>query len=226
MIRASAAILKAVSLFVELDDDQLERLAERVRSRQYARGQIIFAEGDPGTSLCIVASGKVDAVTSSPDGKELVLNSFGPGDVFGELALLTGEPRSADAVAREASRVFLLPRDDFLAFLEANPRVAITLLTIVSRKLQRTTRQVQDFSFLDVPARLARVLLDLASADPKAGGEAPSFRVTQLELAARIGATRESVNKWLGYFADQGLIEHGRGQVTIVRPRALRQRIY
>jgi len=226
MTRASAAMLKAVELFAELDDGQLDRLGECARPRRYARGQIIFAEGDPGTSLCIVASGRIDAVASSPDGKELVLNSFGPGDVFGELALLTGEPRSADAVAREASQVFLLPRDDFLTFLEANPRAAITLLAIVSRKLQRTTQQIHDVSFLDVPARLARALLDLAGADPKASGEAPSFRVTQLELAARIGATRESVNKWLGYFADQGLIEQERGRVTILRPRALRQRIY
>jgi CRP-like cAMP-binding protein len=194
--------------------------------RHYARGQIIFAEGDPGTSLCIVVSGKVNAVASSPDGKELVLNSFGPGDIVGELALLTGEPRSADAVAQEPSRLFLLPRDDFLAFLETHPRVAITLLAIVSRKLQHTTQQVQAVSFLDVPARLARALLDLASAEPPVDGGAPSCRVTQLELASRIGATRESVNKWLGYFADQGMIALERGRVTILRPRDLRKRIY
>jgi CRP-like cAMP-binding protein len=225
MIRPNAAVLRAVSLFAELDDEPLGRLAEGLRSRRYTRGQIIFAEGDPGTSLGIVASGRIDATANSTDGKELVLNSFGPGDVFGELALLTGEPRSADAVARETSQVFLLPRDDFLTFLEGNPRVAITLLAIVSRKLQRTTQQVQDVTFLDVPARLARALLDLA-ANPKADGEAPTFRVTQLELAARVGATRESVNKWLGFFADQGLIAHERGRVTILNSRALRQRIY
>src|SRR5262249_12477765 len=152
-------------------------------------GQIIFVEGDPGTSLGIVENGRVDAVTSSPDGKELVFNIFGPGDIFGELALLTGEPRSADVVAREPSCVLLLPRDDFLAFLESHLRVAIKLLTIVSRKLQHTMHQVQDVSFLDVPARLARAFLELAeTASPSDG--APAFRVIQLQLAARIGATR------------------------------------
>jgi CRP-like cAMP-binding protein len=222
---ASTAVLKSVGLFAELDDAYLAGLAGRLRSRHCARGQIIFAAGDPGTSLCIVESGKVDAVASSPDGKELVLNSFGPGDVFGELALLTGEPRSADAVAREPSQLLLLPRNDFLAFLEAHPRAAIALLTIVSRKLQHTTEQVQDVTFLDVPARLARVLLELAEAAPKGDG-ITAFRVTQIELAARIGTTRESVNKWLGHFSDQGLIAPGRGHVMILRPQALRQRIY
>jgi CRP-like cAMP-binding protein len=225
MVRASAAALRSSSVFAELDDAYLAGLASRLRSRHCARGQIIFAVGDPGTSLCIVESGKVDAVASSPDGKELVLNSFGPGDVFGELALLTGEPRSADAVAREPSHLLLLPRDDFLAFLEEHPRAAIALLTIVSRKLQHTTEQVQDVTFFDVPARLARVLLELAEAAPKGDGSA-AFRVTQIDLAARIGATRESVNKWLRHFSDQELIAHGRGHVTILRPRALRQRIY
>lgn len=224
MSGASGMILKSVSLFADLDDSHLARLAACLRSRHYVRGQIIFAEGDPGRSLCIVKSGKVNAVTSSPDGKELVLNTFGPGDIFGELALLTSGPRSADAVAQEPSHLFLLARNDFLAFLEAHPRVAIALLAIVSRKLQHTTQQVQDVSFLDVPARLARTLLDLATAAPMREGS-QSCRITQLELAARIGATRESVNKWLGTFADQGLIEHERGRVTILHPQALRNRI-
>jgi CRP-like cAMP-binding protein len=225
MVGANAALLRSSSLFAELDDEYLAGLADRLRSRHYARGQIIFAEGDPGASLCIVASGKVDAVASSVDGKELVLGSFGPGEVFGELALLTGAPRSADAIVREPAHLFLLPRDDFLAFLEAHPRAAITLLTIVSRRLQRTTHQVQDVSFLDVPARLARALLELAEAAPPDDGK-PSCHITQSELAARIGATRESVNKWLAHFSDQGLIARERGRVTILRQQTLRQRIY
>jgi CRP-like cAMP-binding protein len=224
-VSIGATLLQSSSLFGELDDEHLAGLADRLRSRHYARGQIIFAEGDPGASLCIVANGKIDAVASSPDGREIVLNSFGAGEVFGELALLTGAPRSADAVAREPSHLFLLPRDDFLAFLEAHPRAAIRLLTIVSRKLQHTTQQVQAVSFLDVPARLARVLLELAEAAPPDDGT-PSCHISQSQLAARIGATRESVNKWLAHFSDQGLIARERGRVTILRQQALRQRIY
>jgi CRP/FNR family cyclic AMP-dependent transcriptional regulator len=228
MSEVSGSVLARVSLFSELDDGYRQRLAECLRARRYARGQIIFAEGDPGASLCIVESGTVRVVTSSPEGKELVLNTFGPGDVFGELALLDGEPRSADAVAQEPCRLYHLPREDFVQFLEANPRAAISLLALLSRKLRYTTHQVQDVAFLDVPARLARALLELndLAAPTDAAASPARLRVTQSELAARIGATRESVNKCLGHFAGQGLIACERNQITVLQPAGLKRRIY
>jgi CRP-like cAMP-binding protein len=218
----NASVLRSVNLFVEVPTPDLEELAAGLRRRRYARGQVIFTQGDPGNSLCVIEEGRVRIVVGSDDGKELVLRVLGPGDFFGELALLDGEPRSADAVAQEACQLLLLQRSDFLSFLETRPKVAITLLAAISRKLRLTTQQAQDVAFLDVPARVARTVLAQASAQN--GGPAVC-RLTQNELAGIVGATRESVNKWLGYYERQGLIKRQRGAVTILKPDGLRRRI-
>ncbi len=226
MAEPGASPLARHALFAELSPADLRALSAHLRRRRCAKGQIIFAQADPGASLFVLESGFVKVVLASPDGKELVLNAFGPGDVFGELALLDGEPRSADAVAQEDCQLLVLQRDDFVRFLEERPRVAVSLLAVLSRKLRHTTQQVQDVAFLDVPTRLAKALLELAEAQgrPLAGGRA--LRVTQSELAGMIGAARESVSRWLTFYEGQGLIRRGRGQVTVLRPEALRRRVY
>jgi CRP/FNR family cyclic AMP-dependent transcriptional regulator len=218
----NATALRNVSLFADVPTGDLEELTAGLRRRRYARGQVIFTQGDPGANLCIVEEGRVRIVVSSDDGKELVLRLLGPGDFFGELALLDGEPRSADAVAQENCQLLLLQREDFLKFVEARPRVATALLAALSRKLRLTTRQAQDVAFLDVPARLARTLLDLAGAGDGEDGER-TCRLTQAELAGTIGVTRESVNRWLGYFEERGLIRRARGSITILQPDRLRR---
>ena len=217
----NASVLRSVNLFADVPTSGLEVLATGLRRRRYARGQVIFTQGDPGNSLCIVEEGRVRIVVGSDDGKELVLRVLGAGDFFGELALLDGEPRSADAVAQEACQLLLLQRPDFLEFLEARPKVATTLLAALSRKLRVTTQLTQDVAFLDVPARLARTVLSQATAED---GQTQVCRLTQSELAGMVGATRESVNKWLGYYERQGLIRRQRGAVTILKPEALRRR--
>jgi CRP-like cAMP-binding protein len=217
----NAAALRNVSLFAEVPLGDLDELTVGLRRRRYARGQVIFTEGDPGTNLCVVEEGRVRISVSSEDGKELVLRLLGPGEFFGELSLLDGEPRSADAVAHDPCQLLLLQRDDFLRFVESRPRVALALLAVLSRKLRLTTHQAQDVAFLDVPARVARTLLDLAE-----GGAASAdgaCRLTQAELAATIGVTRESVNRWLGYFEQRGLVRRSRGVITILRPDRLRR---
>jgi CRP/FNR family transcriptional regulator, cyclic AMP receptor protein len=217
----NASVLRSVNIFVDVPASDLEALAAGLRRRRYARGQVIFTQGDPGTSLCIIEEGRVRIVVGSDEGKELVLRVLGPGDVFGELALLDGEPRSADAVAQEVCQLVLLQRSDFLAFVEARPKVATNLLAALSRKLRFTTQQAQEVAFLDVPARLARTVLGQATVE---NGGAPVCRLTQSELAGLVGATRESVNKWLGYYERQGLIRRQRGAVTVLNPEALRRR--
>ena len=228
MAQVDSSPLAKHGLFAELPAADLRDLSACLRRRRCARGQIIFAQGDPGTSLYVLESGQVKATLATPDGKELVLNVFGPGEVFGEMALLDGEPRSADAVAQEDCQLLVLQREEFVRFLEAHPRVAVSLLAVLSRKLRHTTQQVQDVAFLDVPARLARVLLELSETrgTPTARGPGKTFRVTQAELAGMIGATRESANKWLGFYEAQGFIRCRRGQVTVLRPEALRRRVY
>lgn len=219
--------LARVDLFAELPASELAALAACLRRRRFARGEVVFLQGDPGTTLYVIESGRVKIVRTSPEGKEAQLNLLGPGDFFGDLALLDGEPRSADAVTVEPSQLLLLQRDDFLRFLEGHPSVAQKLLAVLSRRLRRNAQIVQDAAFLDVPARLARALLDLA--EPQGEGDPPALvvttRLTQAELAAMIGATRESVNKWLGFFERQGFIRRNRGRIAIVNPAGLRRRI-
>jgi CRP-like cAMP-binding protein len=201
-----------------------------MRPRSFARDEVIYLRGDPGTAFYVIATGRVKITLTSPDGKELILRRLGPGDFHGELALLDDQPRSADAVATESSVLFVLQRDAFRQFLAEHPAVATKLLATVSSYLRRNAELIQDATFLDVPARLARILLELAGGDgadnlPPPGAVIPD-RMKQAELASLVGATRESINKWLGSFEKQGLISYEKGQITLLRPSGLRQRIY
>jgi CRP-like cAMP-binding protein len=230
VVRADPELLARVGLFADLSGAELIGLAALMRPRWYARDEVVYLRGDPGTAFYVIASGRVKIALSSPDGKELILRRLAAGDFHGELALLDGEPRSADAVATEPSVLLTLERDAFRQFLAEHASVATKLLATMSQYLRRNAELIQDATFLDVPARLARILLELAgsSADdalPPAGAVIPD-RLKQAELAALVGATRESVNKWLGAFEKQGLISYDKGQITLLRPGGLRQRIY
>jgi CRP-like cAMP-binding protein len=223
MATGTSDVLLQVPLFAELTPTELATLSGSLRRRRFTRGKVIFVRGDPGDGLYVLESGRVKIVLTSPDGKEIVLAILGPTDFFGDLALLDGEPRSADAVATEAGELLLLQRHDFLRFLEAHPPIAVQLLAILSRRLRRNTQIIQDAAFLDVSGRLARTLLDLAAGST---GQPPlviSTRLTQTDLAGMIGATRESVNKWLREYERQGLLRFERGTITLLRPDALRR---
>jgi CRP/FNR family transcriptional regulator, cyclic AMP receptor protein len=228
--RAEPALLGQVGLFADLSQVELVSLAGLMRRRPYAKDEVIYLRGDPGTAFYVIASGRVKIALTSPEGKELILRRLSAGGFHGELALLDDEPRSADAVATEPSVQLVLQRDEFRKFLADHPEVATRLLGTVSRYLRSNADLIQDATFLDVPARLARVLLDLASAPgatdlPPAGAVLPE-RMKQGELASLVGATRESINKWLGSFERQGLIAYDKGQITLLRPSGLKQRIY
>jgi CRP-like cAMP-binding protein len=222
-------LLSQVGLFADLSSAELIGLAALMRPRPYARDEVIYLRGDPGTAFYVIANGKVKITLTSPDGKELILRRLGPGDFHGELALLDDEPRSADAIATEPSVLLVLQRDAFRQFLAEHPAVATKLLSTVSNYLRRNAELIQDATFLDVPARLARILLELAGgtdgALPPAGTVIPD-RLKQSELASLVGATRESINKWLGAFERQGLIRYEKGQIVLLRPAGLKQRIY
>jgi CRP-like cAMP-binding protein len=218
-------ILAKVPLFSGLPEEERERLGRLLRPRRYARGEVIFLEGDQGTALCLVAEGRIRIQLTGADGREVVIIVYGPGDFLGELALLDGEPRSADAIAQDASRVFWLQQEDFAAFLDNHPRAAMMMLASLSRRLRHTTRVVQDATFRDVPARLARVLLDLArNGQPVAQGIRLETRLTQGELAAMVGASRETVNRALRGFEQRGLIGWEASRIVIIRADDLRGR--
>jgi CRP-like cAMP-binding protein len=219
-------LVEHVQLFAGLSIDELDELTSRLRPRRYARGETLFLEGDPGTSLCIIDKGRVMLGLTSAEGREIILDLLGPGDVFGELALLDGEPRSANAIAVEASDVLLLARDEFLHFLRQHPQASLVLLSTLSHWLRRLTTQMQDTAFLDVPARLARTILRLAEAEEAVHGKAVTPRLTQTDLAGMVGTTRETLNKWLGFYEDQGLIRRDKHQIVVLRPDKLRGRTY
>jgi CRP-like cAMP-binding protein len=148
--------LAKVVLFADLSPDELGDRSQRVRRRRYSKGETIFLRGDPGSTLFVVEPGSIRIALTSAEGKEMTLAILGPGDFFGEITLLDGEPRSADAVSQELSYVLLLERAEFLKFLEERPRVAANLIRVLSQRLRRDAQIVQDAAFLDVPARLAR----------------------------------------------------------------------
>lgn len=224
-------LLARVGLFAELSAAELIGLAALMRPRPYAKDEVIYLRGDTGTAFYVIASGKVKITLTSPDGKELILRRLGPGEFHGELALLDDEPRSADAIATEPSVILILQRDTFRQFLAQHSTVATKLLATMSYYLRRNAELIQDATFLDVPARLARILLELAGDGSDADGLPPAGaiipdRMKQAELASLVGATRESINKWLGSFEKQGLIHYDKGQITLLRPSGLKQRIY
>ena len=224
--------LAQVDLFSALTPSELESLNARVRRRRYAKGTVIFVEGDPGNSLYVIESGHVKITLTSPDGRELVITTYGPGDFFGEMALLDEAPRSADAVAVDDCHLALLQRTDFVHFVESHPQAAARLLAELTRRLRRITRQHQEATLLDVSARVASALLQLAAdqgqpAPGEAAGGAITIErpMTQAELAAQIGVTRESVNKWLRHYQRRGWLRWEKGQLTILQPDELRKRL-
>jgi len=215
-----STVLSKVPFFAGVPLDELEKLATSLQRRTVKAGKAVFRQDDPGSSLYVIESGVVKVQRTSPEGKEVILTILGAGDFFGELALLDGEPRSADAVAKEDTALLVLERDDFLAFLDRAPAVATKLLAALSRRLRRTDQLVQDAAFLDVPARLARALLQLSESPEAATG------LTQSELAAMVGASRESVNRWLQFYRRRGLIESASGSIRVLQPDELRRHIY
>jgi CRP-like cAMP-binding protein len=223
---AIAATPLSVPLLAELSAQELDRLAPRLWRRRYARREVIFRAGDPGTSLYIVESGRVKLFLQSPEGRELIIDLIGPGAFFGTLAVLDGQPHGADAVAIEPVHLLVLEREAFLALLDDSPRLAMGLLGVLSRALRRDTRLLREASFLDVPARLAWALLRLAGNDGRAvpDGTIISLALTQTDLAGIVGTTRETLNKWLRTYERQGLIRCDKGRIVVCQPQGLRKR--
>jgi CRP/FNR family transcriptional regulator, cyclic AMP receptor protein len=221
-------VLAHVPLFAVLAPRELDALGQALRPRRYAKGDMIFQQGDPGDAFYVIESGEVKVVLSSADGKEVILAILGPGHFFGELSLLDGEPRSADVFAKEDCALLSLHRADFLAFLRANPRAAEALLAVLSRRLRATDDLVHDAAFLDVAARLARLLLKLAETHGRqeAAGVVLGIRLTQEDLASMVGSTRETVNKWLKSWERQSIVSNRGGILTLREPRELVKRTH
>ena len=225
-----SAALAEVPLFQGLPDDDLDAMASACRIRRFRRGEVIFHQGDPGDTMHLVRNGRVKVVLPAETGDEAVLAIIGPGDCFGELAVIDGGPRSASVVAMEQVETLMLGRQDFLSFFRSNMSAAEQLVVNMARIIRRVNEDVADLAFLDLPGRLAKKLLDLADShgEPIEGGKGVEITVplTQEELAGMIGATRPSVNKVLGWYEDQGAIQRRGRKIAILKPDMLRQRVY
>jgi CRP-like cAMP-binding protein len=225
-----AQSLARIPLLRDVAPEALDQLARCVRRRSYHRGEVIFHQGDPGDTMHLVRGGRVKVVIPSETGDEAVLAILGPGECFGELAIIDGGPRSASVVAMEQVDTLVLGRQDFLAFFRSNIEAAERLVVNLARTIRRVNEDVADLAFLDLPGRLAKKLLDLAEShgEPTDGGKGIEISVplTQEELAGMIGATRPSVNKVLGWYEDQGAIQRRGRKIAILKPDVLRRRVY
>jgi CRP/FNR family transcriptional regulator, cyclic AMP receptor protein len=211
--------LERIQLFSGLAPADLVRLADGLRTRRFRRGEVLFHQGDPGDSLFIVSAGAVKIVLPSEEGDEAILTTIGPGAFFGELALLDDAPRSATAVAMEPTETFVLRREAFRALIDTSPPARDALLAALAAELRRLTAHVEELHFLDMTGRLAALLARLAreSAIPSDDGSIRLDRpFTQGELAAMIGATRQSVNKLLGMFVEDGLLRVDRDTIVVL----------
>ncbi len=220
--------LRQVHIFNGLTDDEIRELGRVAKRRTFRAGEIIFHRDDPGQVLYVIKEGKVKISLNSPDGQEISLVVFGKGDYFGELALLDGLSRSADATALEKVETFTLQRSDFHNAIMKNPKIAIRVIEVLCERLRRTDQQVEDLIFLDVYGRVAKKLLELSETHGTKVDEGIRIevRLTQQELASMVGASRESVNKVLGYFADKRYISTDKHRITLLRAADLQRRIY
>src|SRR5947208_1334217 len=200
--------LKQVPLFADLADEDIHELMAVARRRIFRSGEVIFHREDPGQVLYVIKEGKVKISLISPDGQEISLVVFGKGECFGEFAILDGLGRSADAIALEKVECYTLQRSDFHKAIMKNPKIAIQVLEVLSKRLRNTDQQVEDLRVLDVYGRVAKKLLELAETHgvQVEDGIRIDIRLTQNELAAMVGASRESVNKVLGYFTERRFI--------------------
>jgi CRP-like cAMP-binding protein len=207
--RDAADLLARTPAFGSLDRDTLERLAERCELRSYRRGQLIFQQGDPGDRLFVVRSGLVNVMRVSWTGEEFLLATLRPPDFFGEVAVVDGGPRSASAVALEPTTLLAIPRAPLLELMRESPSLLESLLQVVARLLRGTLERASDLVFLDLPGRVAKVLLELAEArgEPAPeGGVCLDLEITQGHLAAMVGGSRPTVNQILHAFQQRGYI--------------------
>jgi CRP-like cAMP-binding protein len=217
-------LLERVPFLAALSEADRRWLAQRVHRRAFARGDLIFQKGDPGHALYIVENGSVRIHVTGTQGADLTLAVMNPGDFFGDMALLDGQPRSASASAAADSTLIVLEREDFTELIRKRPDAALAVLARVTRRLRGSDQMASDLAFLDASGRLARRLMEMArqSGVQRGDGILLNLKITQEELANMIGVTRESVNRNLSEFRRQGLIGNDGRKIVIRDPDGLR----
>lgn len=218
-------LLSNVELFDGLNEKQLVGICEVVRSKSLKRKEELFHKGDDGRQVFIIVSGKLKALTTSIDGDDVVFSILGPGEVFGEVALLGGTRRTATVSAIEACELLVIDRRDFMAFLDTHPDISANLLQVLALRLKRVSELVEDTLFLNLRLRLAKKLNALSRmyGQTVEGGILVDLKLSQAEWGDLVGATRESINKQVRQWVDEGIVRVDKGYIVIQQPNELQK---
>jgi CRP/FNR family cyclic AMP-dependent transcriptional regulator len=226
-VETSAELLKSVPLFADLEAAELERFSRVAVPRSFPAGTRVFHEGDRSDACYIVREGSFRVTREHSDGRAITLATLGPGEVFGELAMLDGDTRSASAEALSDGELLALPATDVKGLLARHPEISVKLVAALVRRLRAANERISRQSFQTVPSRVAGVLSQLVSETPRSGenGEV-TIRMNQADLAQLAGTSRESVSRFLADLERSGVVRSGRGRVTVCDPAKLQNYIF
>ena len=220
-------LLSRVPLFSELSPGDLDRISRVAVPRSFPAGVRVFHEGDRSDACYLVRSGDLRVTREHPDGRAIALATLGPGDLFGELAMLDGEARSASVETLSDVELLALPAADVRRLLAEHPEISVKLIAALTRRLRETNERVARQSFQTVPSRVAGVLTQLIAEEASVGDrQGVTIRMTQADLAQLAGTSRESVSRFLATLERAGVVRVGRGRVTVIEPRRLRSYIF
>jgi len=213
-------LLANVGLFSDFSTKQLEAVSLVARTKTLQRRDELFHKGDHSGEVYVVASGKLKALTTSIEGDDVVFSILGPGEVFGEVALLGATPRTATVTAIEDCRLLVIDRREFMSFLRTNPEISVKLLSVLAMRLKRVSELVEDTLFLNLPLRLAKKLLSMSRiyGEKAADGVRIDLKLSQEEWGDLVGTTRESVNKQVRKWTDAGIVRVDDGYLVILKP--------
>ena len=228
MPEGTARLLAKVPSFATLGDTELEAVAAVAMSRSFASGHVIFREGDASNTCYVVGSGHARAIRAHPDGRQIVLATFGPGDFFGELAMFDDELRSATVEATDELDVLAIRGEDMRRLMHEHAEIAVKLAVSLVRRLRGANERLARQSFQTVQSRVAAVLGQLVEQARSEGAEAADVTITatQADLAKLAGSSRESASRFLAVLERAGVITQGRGRLIVHDPPALTRYVY
>ncbi|MGH2974805.1 MAG: Crp/Fnr family transcriptional regulator [Solirubrobacterales bacterium] len=223
-----AELLRSVPLFSDLEEAELERFSRVAVGRSFPAGTRVFHEGDHSDACYIVRDGSFRVTREHSDGRAITLASLGPGDIFGELAMLDGEVRSASVEALTDGELLALPAGEVRALLGRHPEITVKLIAALVRRLRTANERISRQSFQTVPSRVAGVLSQLVAEESPRGDEGGevTIHMNQADLAQLAGTSRESVSRFLADLERGGIVQPGRGRVTVLAPEKLRNYIF
>jgi CRP-like cAMP-binding protein len=214
------AVLRKHPIFCDLDPEALDQLCRYAKHATLKRGAAIFSKGDPGNSLVAVIRGTVKISISSAEGRSAILNLIGPGEIFGEVALLDGLARTADATANSNCEIFVIDRREFLPFVRSQPALAMKFIELLCARLRWTSDQVEEVILQDLAGRLASALIRLTEKHKLAPG-GRTIAITQQEISEMVGMTRESINKQLRAWATRNWVRLEHGAIVVLDTESL-----